>query len=498
MARHSDGKSNYRLSAPLSILLISIILIIALVIWLLNRSDDGATRAQDTAGECLQGELLLPVGGDDTIVADAVHRFNASDPVSRDFCVTAEVAGTGAPAAAYLFAGTRDQAWEAFTGTGTTIAGSADSWPQIASIPAGIAATSPTLDTLAEITLPVASDPALAAAVAGALSANPTAAAGALNRDRDIDAATAAQAPGFAALSTTELPEGHTFTALPGAGVPVWALAANASADITEDQARAAADFARGAGATISGPPAPGEVLTDTGSGSNPATLDTLLADAGISAAPAGTEDSGTSGASEAEVAAAGPTDTLITLDTSVNMNAVVDGTEESYHTLVSRTLADLSREIGAQGHQVALNNYSSPLSPGATLAWRSNVGFPDESAGADAAGAVVRLGTGGYPLTRSSVIAAVRTAAEQAALRDRPVRVVLVTSGTVGNYLDEDFLFSINAATSDAVALHVVHLGHEPVDELLATWARDHGGSAASALTTDEVNLALRAAFGL
>ncbi|WP_053546141.1 hypothetical protein [Corynebacterium deserti] len=456
-----------------------IAIIVAILVWALNRTpsnDSSAAESSDSA-ECIAGDLTLPVGGDSTAAASLIESFNASSPVTRDYCVTAEYVGSDQPAATYVFAGSRSDAASALAETGAVASSSEASWPQVGSAQAGIAVaegTDPASVTLDNVALPVATNSGVAAAVALALADDETAAAQALSRHAAVTATGASDAEAFATTEGAELPEGYTFEALDGVSVPVWAISAIAGSDISEDQARAGADF--------------GAFDFDPGAADEEA-LEQVLTDA------QSTETEETQAPEAPQVSA--PSDTIINLDTSSNMDRVVDGTQESYHTVVSRILSDLARETGSQGNQVALNNYSSPLNPGVTRGWRANVSFPDTSGGENAAGAVVRLGTGGVPLTRAAVVAATQIAREGSP-EGQPMKVVIVTSGSAGEYSDEAFLNDLGAAFADNLSLQVVHVGHDPVDTVLSDFATSHGGSFAQATTTEQLDAALRAAFAL
>ncbi|MFP7365817.1 VWA domain-containing protein [Corynebacterium callunae] len=480
MARHSSGQSNFRLSKSLTIAVIALVAIIALIIaWALNRSDDTSTQAEDQATECIAGDLTLPIGGDDSAVSEAVAAFNSNSPTTRDFCVTAEAVAGDQAAATYLFAGSRSDAASALAETGAVASSAESSWPQVGSAQAGVAVaegTDASTLTVDQVSLPVATDSATAAAVALALADSEEAAAQALAANQDTTMTAAESAPAFATIEGAELPAGYTFSPIEGAEVPVWAIATNATSGISEDQARAGADFA--------------SYDFETGA-ADPTALETVLA-AAANAAPTETA------APVAPVEAAQtPSDTIINLDTSANMDRVVADAQESYHTVITRILADLARETGAMGNQVALNNFSSPLNPGVTKGWRANVSFPDQSAGENAAGAVVRLGTGGVPLTRAAVVAATQIAKEGSP-NGQPMRVVIITSGSAGEYQDASFLADLQAASAPNISLHVVHVGPDAVDTVLQNFALNNSGTATSASTSAEITAALRAAFGL
>lgn len=484
MARHSSGQNNYRLSTPLIIALGVIVAILAVIAWWVfsNSSDDsddqavGTTESTTTAasseGECIEGELTLPIGGDPTVLQAAVDDYNATNPVTRDHCVTAEAVADGEPAATYLFAGTRDDAAAALARTDAVAASSPDAWQQAGSITAGTASADGASTDLDAVSFPVASAPSLSAIVARALADDDEAAAAALADDLETTTADASGAQAFAALESTELPDGYTFDAADGAELPVWAIAVNAGGDITEDQARAGADF-----------------ITATSSDAQETSVDVTAL---LERATAISEENNAVVVEQGQ-----PSDTLIVLDTSNNMDRVVDGTQESYHTMTSRILADLARDTGGQGNQVALNNYSSPLNPGVTRGWRPNVSFPDGSDGNNAANAIARFGTGGVPLTRAAAVAAASIASEHAGNTGREVRVVLVTSGSASDYNDDAFLADIRAAGGDRVSFHLIHVGSEPVDQVLTNYVTSTGGTAVTATTPQQVDASLRSGFG-
>lgn len=480
MARHSSGQNNFRLSKSLTIALITILAVIALILWWVfaDRSDDSTTQAGESTEttsstvEAGQDCLALSLGGDAALVDKVLEKFQ-DNPASGDPCVTAEPAGADQAAATYLFAGSREEAAAALAGAGVTAAGAGDTWTQVAAAAAGVATSDEGVAELDSVSFPVADQPTTAAAVAlGLAQGDEERAAGALAEDQLTTADSAAQSPAFATLDTTELPAGYEFQAVEGAEVPVWSIPL---VDATEEQAQAGAAFA----AAFSGAETEGAALTSVLERSRVLAEEAEQAEEEV-VAPVGS-----------------PSDTLIVLDTSGNMDQVVPGSQESYHTLSSNLLVDLARETGGLGNQVALNNFSSPLNPGVTRGWRPNVSFPDTSGGNNAAGAIARFGTGGVPLTRAAAVAAASIGAEHSAATGREVRVVLVTTGSVSDYTDESFLRDIEAATGDKVSLQVVHVGSGEVDRTLAAYAMANGGSAVTAANAQELNDALRSAFG-
>ena len=146
--------------------------------------------------------------------------------------------------------------------------------------------------------------------------------------------------------------------------------------------------------------------------------------------------------------------DTLFLVDLSANVAPMLGE--------VTGAVADVARDLGAQGHSVALWNYSSPLSPGVTVGYRDNLNFgPAE----EVATVVDLLGTGGVPQTRSAVVAAVDRVSD----RENPASVVVVTTGTEQDMDDATFRQALEQVLGDKVSLRVVHLGDEQQDQVLA-----------------------------
>lgn len=161
--------------------------------------------------------------------------------------------------------------------------------------------------------------------------------------------------------------------------------------------------------------------------------------------------------------APAAPADTLFLLDTSDQM--------APNYGAVAGALADTAQALGAAGQSVALWNYSSPLSPTATVGYRDNVGF---GAAGDVAAAATQFGTGGVPQTRSAVIAALATARDQANATGKGARVVLVTTGTAQDMDDAAFTAALDDVRSDNVKLSVVQISGDK-DEALAKAAASY-----------------------
>lgn len=140
---------------------------------------------------------------------------------------------------------------------------------------------------------------------------------------------------------------------------------------------------------------------------------------------------------------------TLFLLDTSENLTPYFDA--------VSQGVAEAARATGAQGSQVGLWNYSSPISATATVGYRQNVAYGEAD---NVAYAVEMFGTGGVPQTRSAVVAALANATDQVSESGQDTRVVLITTGTQQDMDDASFAEAVKNARADGVSLSVVHLG--------------------------------------
>lgn len=172
--------------------------------------------------------------------------------------------------------------------------------------------------------------------------------------------------------------------------------------------------------------------------------------------------DKGSAKADKADKATVSAADTLLLMDTSDAVGPIF--------APVSNSVADTARALGADGHQVALWNFSSPLTPGVTQGWRSNTGFGSAE---EAANTAVSFGIGGEPQSRSAVLAASRSAAEQAATYGA-ARVVVVTTGTAADMDEQRFTSRLKELQGDAT-LSVVHVGQGEVDPALKEVADYH-----------------------
>ncbi|AJI78959.1 von Willebrand factor type A domain [Corynebacterium singulare] len=169
---------------------------------------------------------------------------------------------------------------------------------------------------------------------------------------------------------------------------------------------------------------------------------------------------------------------TLFLLDTSENLTPYFDP--------VSQGVAEAARAAGAQGSQVGLWNYSSPISATATVGYRQNVAYGDAD---NVAYAAQMFGTGGVPQTRSAVIAALGNATDQVSESGKDTRVVLITTGTQQDIDDASFAEAVKNARGDGVSLSVVHIGDGDKDAELEKAADSFTAVANPADLTEDKN---------
>ncbi|RNE49115.1 hypothetical protein [Corynebacterium alimapuense] len=469
MGRHANGKQNYSVSSGAVAAIILVIALVAAVVWWFWLRDSTEADNVAAADECIQGELVLPVAESSPGLAeDLIEEWTQSGPVVRDYCVTPEVVDSLSEAAVYLVPDSpnvEDDLAER----------GASSVSPVAVLPAGLAFADQAVaidevDPQA-VTYPVASAPDAAIAVAVALAGDQ--AEELIARDSAVTSDTADVE--IIASTEAETPEGFEFAAVEGAELVVSAHVLDPNDSVSEEQTRAAAEFASVNDASEQVP----AQLPDRSAGWTAATTTEALP---VEETPA--EEP------EAEPAAAVPSDTLILLDTSNNMNATFNG--GSIYEASAQALSQISLDLGAIDQQVALWNYSSPISAGVTEGWRQNVGF---SNGTAAANAVQLFGTGGVPQTRSALIAAAANAADKARETGEPARVLLVTSGTEQDIDDATFTARLIQAVGDApVTIDVVHAGATGTDNLLM----ESVDSFTTVDTPEQLTEALRSASGL
>lgn len=466
MGRHSDGKTNYAVSINAIIAIVVVIALIAAAVWWFFLRSDNSPQTTTADGECAQGELQLPVAEEQPGIADQlIANFADSNPVVGDHCVTPEIADDVSRAAVYVSTGDAAGALEQ---AGRTAEGDA----QTIQLPVGLATTGDMTDpTAEEVAYPVASHEDTAVVAATALAENPEAAAGLLQRDRELtlDDAVADDAPAIA-VAEADTPEGYEFNPL-DAAVEYQVVTMNPTDSVSEEQVssgNALVSFAgedSGQVAQNNVSAADADAVRDafhSGTGMAPEETETETEPAPVEteATPEPTPEPAPE--PEAEPAVGQPVDTLFLLDTSAQMNS--DFGDRSRFEAGAAAITQVAPRLGETGRASSLWNYSSPQSPGVTQGHRTNLGF---GRGTTVANSVQLLGTGGVPQTREAVAAALNRAADRSAEIGGPVKVMLFTSGTDDTMSDEQFQAVLDGMPA-GVELTAFHLGGGELDPVL------------------------------
>ncbi|MBX8994804.1 hypothetical protein HCH15_01220 [Corynebacterium testudinoris] len=459
MGRHSNGQPNNRLSGGLiAAAIVAVLAIIFLVVWFIARDNNEGEKFAASA-ECIDGDLILPIAAAGTTAEDLVNKYNESNPVVRDYCVKAQIVDSVDSAALYLAPDSPRTVQALGTRTVSSTSPVAVDASQLWNADGGDLSN---IDP-ATITYPVATDPDAAVAVATAL--DPERAAELIARDRN---ATIADASGVIAVGPADDIDRSAGSLIDVAGAEVIHVAhvLNPAGSVTEEQTRAAADFAE--------------------MSSIQSQVPANLPDRKAAWAVVGTDTPASSTAPATSPSASAPSDTLILLDTSSAAGATFFGE-------TTAALSATALDLGADGHQVSVWNYSSPLNPGVTKGWRSNVNFTDS--GEPGANALLRFGYGGVPQTRSSLVAAAGAASDHARTSGESTRILLVTTGTAQDMDDADFTQAFYGAVAGAdVKVDVIHLGSDPSDQAVAGVAT----STTTVTSPDQLDSAIRKAVGL
>lgn len=469
MGRHASGKSNYNLSGRAIVLILALAALIgALVLVVANRpggnsKTNAAGGASPSSASCASGELALPVAAADREVGqELIDAYSARQPVVRDYCVTPTLVDTVADAAVYIAPNTPVSHQELAQRNRTT----ATSEPEpVHSEQVGLAGKDLPTDAgaieLASVVFPVDEEPSASALVATELAGEDQGAVDALSKQRVASVSDAHAADKTVATTKSNVPDDYSFTPL-GAAVVYTAIPLNQAGEVSEDQSRAGQDFARVLAEDFDGAETEQPVISDL---------------VWAAAKPQGGENLTENTDTGASMAAGGPTNTLFLLDTSDAMAPFLGTAAEG--------ISAAAEGVAADGHQVALWNYSSPLTPGVTQGYRRNVAFtPNASEVVDS---VNRFLTGGQPQTREAVTAAVKQAAETG----QPSRVVVVTTGTADGGNDEEFTTALNDAAGAGVSVSVVHVGQGQQDQALRGVSEAASEAASQEQIVDSVNAA-------
>lgn len=186
------------------------------------------------------------------------------------------------------------------------------------------------------------------------------------------------------------------------------------------------------------------------------------------------TPESATSSESEQPSSAAPSSEDKAPEDVAPNTLFLLDTSDSlaPYFDAVTQGVAEAATAVGAKGSQVALWNYSSPISATAIVGFRQNVAYGDAE---NVAFAVGQFGTGGVPQTRSAVVAALDNATDQTAGSGENTRVVLITTGTQQDMDNASFAEAAKNARGEGVSLSVVHIGDGEKDTELEKLADDY-----------------------
>ena len=483
MAKHASGKNNYRLSGELIALLVVLALIAAAVIWWLSTRGDDADSAEAQPEDCVAGELVLPVAASDKGAGQSlVDAYGASSPVVRDYCVKPQLVDSVADAAVFVAPNTA-VTHQSLDSAGRTPAVS-DAQPAYSETVGVAGKDEVKLEDLTadKLRFAVSEESAASALVASQVVGNDNDAVQALT-DQRIASASDLNADAGEYLATAEdaVPEGLKFTPV-AADAVYTAFPLNQNDKVDENQARAGQDFAHFASEHFDGSAEDQPAVSDlVWAAALPAGGEAITADART--------DSDTQNAADPDKAAdeagsnAGalqPENTLFLLDTSDAMSPYIQPAKDA--------IANAALELGAQGKQVGLWNYSSPLNPGVVVGYRQNITVsPDADS---VAVAVRRFLTGGVPQTRQ----AVEAAAGAYGTGDAKTRIVLVTTGTADAGDDNAFENAVRGAAGDKVEITVVRVGEGEADQAVEALS----AKAVDAAQADAIEGAVKQASGL
>lgn len=480
MGRHSTGTNNYTLSKGAIALLVALglILLITVGVWAAQRNstDDSLDARGDGQPNCVSGELALPIAASSLHVAqELVTNYANTQPVVRDYCVQPVAVDTIADAAVYVAPNTPISHQE-IDHAGRSAA--TNEPPAVYATGVGLAGSEqvdPNTVDIAQVQFSANDQPEASAVVASALAENDQQAISALT-DQRIESVGAAQknATSFVAVSDHAVPDGLQFSPLEDTSIVYSAIPLNTAEGVNEDQVRAGQAFTEFAQEQFAGSDEQLPVLAES-------VWAAALPEGGERiTAPAGGDSSDAQGADSAR-GEVNPMDTLFLLDTSEAMapfaGSATEGIGQAAGTLVDG------------GNRVGLWNYSSPMSPGVTQGFRTNLAL-----GSDAASVAAVAGgfiNGGEPRTHEALAAALAYA-QGAKDGDQPVRVVLITSGTAD--AGGDIGAAIEQAKEAGVELSIVHVGEAGEDTDLSAKA-SHVGNAPSA---DEISDAITVAAGV
>ena len=464
MGRHSDGKSNYRLSGgAILVLLVALAVILSAILMMKLKPERTETSAEQ---ECIAGELSLPIAATDSAVGGAVvAAYNDAHRVVRDYCVRAELVDKVEDAA--LLLAPENANTEALLQNAQRTAAVSD--PEVVyAAPLGVegqTSADPSSLKLQSVrfVLPDRSD--ASAAVASLLAADENEAVTTLQEQavQNVDDIELNQ--GLYAAGLGDATADRVFTSLDAVlnyvGIPL-----NSTDAVDENKSRAGQDLMKQAASALKADKnsevveVPKQVWAEVG--------ETPVLRSEQEHKP------------EAEATdKQGPRDTLFLYDTSDAM--------QPFKPAVDAAIGDEAKRVTESGHQVALWNYSSPLNPGVVKGWRSNIAMTNSAE--DIAHTASLLGTGGVPQTREALFAAASAMREL----DRDVRIVLITTGTVDDSGAPESAQELRDQLGERITLSVVRVGANPADQVVA----DVAAVVKDAPSAEELGSALSGAVG-
>ena len=524
MAKHSDGKQNYRIARGPLLVLLSLIIVLALALgWWNLRSDTATNRADEKA--CPAGDVTLPIAADPAMeqrVKELVEKYRMTNPVVHEQCVQPEVTAvastqtlaqlTGSAAGSSSDAGADANRPAVWVPAGTAFgpaakeAGAAieTKGPDAASVIAGFAIAPEKADEFQKlsweelgklkIAAPAGPDAAVAGAVLAAAGVDEAGAeqAAKLGAGKDANALFAAVGKDFDAVPATQEQASAShlaFAAPEELNVPGPVLALTPSEHTSEIQARAAQNFTEFAHKS-------GYADVDNETAPHNGALAAKLTQAVDKGAAAFSNKPGTD--SKSGKKAEQVKSTLFLVDTSGSMGLIEGNASRMEHT--QQIAGEELAKAGRDGARVGLWNYSSPQSPGVTQPWRDNIPLSQNDDGSASAASLRALGFAGATWTYQSVIAAMASATE-AYVDGGTNRIILLTDGPDDSGMSvDDFMAQLKQVQDPKrpVQVDVVLLGEKADKAVYEKLTTETGGELHSAATSDAPAFAdaLRQAF--
>ncbi len=449
MGRHSSvNEDPQSVSTRLVVIIVLVVAaILAIIGWVVFGD---SSQQEDSAEKCSEGELVLPIAESSPGLAQSlIDAYSSTKPVQGKKCVTPRVTPDIAAAALYISQGDPRPAVKQVRRTVVDPVN-----PVQVPLGVNVLSTEEMYSSADQIAYPVVSDGEAAAVAATYLSNSVDNGTMLLQRDAQVSIEQAIKDKRTYIVAPYPL-NGYTFHPMRATSTVEAAVLASTDT-VTKEQVSAATALI-------------------TYATENPSASDVNIEDVHAvqknvgmqiravtppappsSSAPEKPEASGAEQKGQKPVSQA--LDTLFLLDTS-------DAMAGENFAQASDAVKELSRSLAVQGIQVALWNYSSPLSPGVTKGWRDNVAFGNGEA---IAPTLDGFGTGGYPQTRSAVIAALQAAHSHVQDTGAPVNVLLITTGTQDDLADPDFIAQLDGLITDKVNLKVLHIGPGAEDLVL------------------------------